>query len=101
MPSKKYYTYSEKEKIYTIQEIKDSIIALERDVTKIHQNLKNIGREIYYLYDAMSGPFETTSLSETSESSSPEEMVEEIVVSKEKKDKFYKPKKAKRTQIIE
>ena len=55
----------------------------------------------------MSGPLplspsaETTSFSETSESSSPEEMVEQIVVSKEKKDKFYKPKKAKRTQIIE
>ena len=99
MPSKKYYTYSEKEKIYAIQEIKDSIIALERDVTKIHQNLKSIGREIYYLYDAMSGPLpllpsaETTSFSETSESSSLEEMVAEIVVSKEKKDKFYKPKK--------
>ena len=53
MTSKKYYTYSEKEKICAIQEIKDSIIALERDVTKIHQNLKIIGREIYYLYDAM------------------------------------------------
>jgi hypothetical protein len=98
MPSKKYYTYSEKEKICAIQEIKDSIIALERDVTKIHQNLKSIGQEIYYLYDAMSGPFETTSFSESSESSSPEEMVEEIVVSKEKKDK---PKKTKQTQIID
>ncbi|RIA92571.1 hypothetical protein C1645_736281 [Glomus cerebriforme] len=53
MTSKKYYTYSEKEKICAIQEIKDSIIALERNVTKIHQNLKSIGREIYYLYDAM------------------------------------------------
>jgi len=39
MLSKKYFTYSEKEKIYVIQEIKESIIALERDVTKIHQNL--------------------------------------------------------------
>ncbi|CAI2180784.1 10098_t:CDS:2 [Funneliformis geosporum] len=93
MPSKKYYTYSEKEKINAIQEIKDSIIALERDVTKIHQNLKNIGREIYYLYDAMSDPFETTSFSETSEFSSPEEIIEEIVVTKGKKDKCYKPKK--------
>ena len=53
MTSKKYYTYSEKEKICTIQKIKDSIIALEYDVTKIHQNLKSIGREIYYLYDTM------------------------------------------------
>ena len=73
MPSKKYYAYSEKEKINAIQEIKDSIIALEHDVTKIHQNLENIGREIYYLYDAISGPFETTSFSETPEFSSPEE----------------------------
>ncbi len=35
MPSKKYYTYSEKEKIYAIQEIKDSIIALEQRYIKI------------------------------------------------------------------
>ena len=40
-------------------------------------------------------------IEESSESSSPEVMIEEIVVSKEKKDKFYKPKKAKRTQRIE
>ena len=73
----------EKEKIYTIVNIKESIIALERDMTKIHQNLKSIAREIYYLYDAMTGPFETTSFSESSESSSPEVMIEEIVVSKE------------------
>ena len=33
---KKYYTYSEKEKIYAIQEIKDFIIALKHDITKIH-----------------------------------------------------------------
>ena len=39
MTSKKYYTYLEKEKICAIQ---DSIIALERDVTRIHQNLKRI-----------------------------------------------------------
>ena len=37
----------------------------------------------------MSGPFETTSFSESSEFSSPEEMIEKIVISKEKKDKFY------------
>jgi len=49
----------------------------------------------------MSGPFETTSFSELSEFSSPEEMIEKIVISKEKKDKFYQPKQAKRTQIIE
>ncbi|SRR6266498_887405 len=101
MPSKKYYTYLEKEKIYAIQEIKDSIIALKHDVTKIHQNLKSIGRKIYYLCDAMIDPFKSTSFSESSEFSLPKEMIEEIVVFKEKKDKFYKPKKAKRTQIIE
>ncbi len=49
----------------------------------------------------MSGPFETTSFSELSEFSLPKEMIEKIVISKEKKDKFYQPKQAKRTQIIE
>ena len=54
MSSKKYRTYySEKEKIYAVEELKESIMALERDITKIHQNLKNISREIYYLYDGM------------------------------------------------
>jgi len=53
MPSKKYHADLEKEKIYTIVNIKESIIALERDMTKIHQNLKSIAREIYYLYDAI------------------------------------------------
>jgi hypothetical protein len=43
MPSKKYYTDSEKKKnIYTIVNLKNSIIELERDVTKIHLNLKTI-----------------------------------------------------------
>ena len=28
-------------------------MTLERDVTRIHQNLKRIAREIYYLYDAI------------------------------------------------
>src|SRR4051794_30559172 len=80
MPSKKYRTYySEKEKVYAIQEIKESIIALERDVTKIQQNLKRIGREICYLYNAMP---------ESSESSSSESEVEEIVASE-----CYKPVK--------
>ncbi|GES93161.1 hypothetical protein GLOIN_2v1778881 [Rhizophagus clarus] len=53
MPSKTNYTDSEKERIYTIVNIKESIIALEHDVTKIHQNLKRIAREIYYLYKDM------------------------------------------------
>ena len=52
-------------KICAIQEIKNSIIALEQDVTKIHQNLKSIGLEIYYLYDAMTCPFEITSFSDS------------------------------------
>ncbi|CAG8436090.1 5510_t:CDS:2, partial [Funneliformis mosseae] len=70
MPSKKYRTYySEKEKDYTIQDIKENIIALERDITKIHQNLKSISREIYYLYDAM----RESSESSTSKFSSAEE----------------------------
>ena len=60
--------YSEKEKVYAIQEIKDKIIALECDVTKMHQNLKNIGREISYLYVAMA----VSSESSSSESSSSE-----------------------------
>ena len=58
-----------------------------KDMPAHYQNLKTIGREIYYLYDTMSGPFKATSFSEPSESSSPEEIIEEIVVSKEKKDK--------------
>ncbi|GES81400.1 hypothetical protein GLOIN_2v1778545 [Rhizophagus clarus] len=53
MPSKTNYTDSEKERIYTIVNIKESIIALEHDVTKIHQNLKRITWEIYYLYKDM------------------------------------------------
>lgn len=53
MSSKNYYTDLEKEKIYTIVNIKESIIALERVVTKIHQNLKTISREIYHLYNTM------------------------------------------------
>ena len=70
MPSKNYRAYySEKEKEYVIQEIKENIIALERDVTKIHKNLKNISRKIYYLYDAMTESSESSS----SESSSAEE----------------------------
>ena len=40
---KKYCAYYlKKEKIYTIQEIKKNIIALEHDITKIHQNFKSI-----------------------------------------------------------
>ena len=53
MPSKKYYTDLEKGKIYAVEKLKESIMSLERDVTKIHQNLKRIAWEIYYLYDAI------------------------------------------------
>ena len=54
MPSKKYYTDSEKRKnIYTIVNLKNAIIELERDVTKIHLNLKTIAREISHLYNDM------------------------------------------------
>ena len=53
--------YSEKQKVYAIQEIKENIIVLERDVTKIHENLKSISREIYYLYDAMTESSESNS----------------------------------------
>jgi len=42
MTSKKYYTDFEKSNIYTIENIKVSIIKLKHDITKIHQNLKNI-----------------------------------------------------------
>ena len=69
MPSKKYHTYSEKEKINTVEDIKESLMDLERDITKIHQNLKSICREIYFLYDAMS-------FSKSSEPSSSEEIEE-------------------------
>ena len=69
MPSKKYCTYSEKEKINTVGDIKESLMDLERDITKIHQNLKSICREIYFLYDVMS-------FSESSEPGSSEEIEE-------------------------
>ena len=68
MPSKKYHTYySEKEKVYAIQEIKKNIITLERDVTKIYQNLKIISRKIYYLYGVM---IESSEFSSSESSSS-------------------------------
>src|SRR6266496_6368567 len=86
MPSKKYRAYySEKEKDYAIQEIKENIIALERDVTKIHQNIKRIGREIYYLYNAMTESSESSS----SESSSAEAIT--IVEKSEESDSDYMP----------
>ncbi|CAG8826222.1 3823_t:CDS:1, partial [Gigaspora rosea] len=52
MPSKKFHT--DLKNIYTVEELKTSIMALEHDITKIHQNLKRIARKIYYLYEAMS-----------------------------------------------
>ena len=92
MSSRKYRAYySEKERVCAIQEIKEKIIALEHDVIKIHKNLKRIGREIHYLYDAMS-PF-----SESSKSSSSKKMIEKIPV------ECYpsRKKKTKRSQRIE
>jgi len=86
MPSKKYRTYySEKEKVYAIQEIKENIIALECDITKIHKNLKSIGREIYYLYDAIT----ESSESSTSESSSAEE--EAYTIEEEPRESVFTP----------
>ncbi|CAG8690516.1 16290_t:CDS:1, partial [Funneliformis mosseae] len=41
-------------------------------------------------------PFKTTSFFKSSKSSSPEVIIEEIAVSKEKKDKFYKQKRPSR-----
>ncbi|CAG8594432.1 511_t:CDS:2, partial [Gigaspora rosea] len=64
MPFKKYYT--DLKNIYTV---KKSIIALECDITKIHQNLKRIVQEIYYLYEAMS-PEEFEEFKESVESNS-------------------------------
>ena len=85
MTSKKYCIYLEKEKISAIQEIKNSIIALEHDVTKIYQKLKSIGQEIYYLYDAMTESSESSS----SESSSAEAIT--IVEESEESDSDYTP----------
>ncbi len=53
MSFKNYYTDLKKERIYTIVNIKDSIIALEWDITKIYQNFKRIVWKIYYLYKVM------------------------------------------------
>ncbi|GBB91053.1 hypothetical protein RclHR1_18160005 [Rhizophagus clarus] len=69
MPSKKYRIYSEKEKINTVEDIKESLMDLERNITKIHQNLKSICWEIYFLYNTMS-------FSKSSELSSSEEIEE-------------------------
>jgi len=45
-----YTYYSKKQKVYAIQEIKENIIALECDVTKIHQNLKTLAeKSIIYM----------------------------------------------------
>ncbi|CAG8791939.1 7749_t:CDS:1, partial [Dentiscutata erythropus] len=52
MPFKKYHT--DLENIYAVEKLKKSIMVLEHDVTKIHQNLKRIALEIYYLYESMS-----------------------------------------------
>ena len=59
MPFKKYHT--DLENIYAVEKLKKSIMVLEHDVTKIHQNLKNISRKIYYLYDAMTESSESSS----------------------------------------
>src|SRR5947207_3412787 len=100
MPSKKYRAYySEKEKDYAIQEIKENIIALEHDVTKIHQKIKRIGSEIYYLYDAMTESSESSS----SEPSSAEAIT--IVEESEESDSDYTPcntpSKGPRTILIQ
>src|SRR6266542_968872 len=83
MPSKKYYTDLEKDKIYAVEKLKESIMALERDVTKIHQNIKRIGQEICYLYNAMTKSSESSS----SKSSSAEAIT--IVEESEESDSDY------------
>src|SRR4051794_3021194 len=99
MSFKKYRAYySEKEKVNAIQEIKENIIALERDVIKIHKNLKRISREIHYLYDTMSPS------SESSELSSSEEIEEGF--QRDQVNECYQPKNRRvkyrrRSQIIE
>src|SRR4051794_37162859 len=97
MPSKKYRTYSKKEKINTVEDIKESLMDLECDITKIHQNLKSIYQEIYFLYDAMS-------FSKSSEPSSSEEIEEKS--QRNQVYECYQPKNRKvkhrrRSQIIE
>ncbi|CAG8811432.1 11272_t:CDS:1, partial [Gigaspora rosea] len=67
MPFKKNHT--DLKNINAVKELKESIIPLERDITKIHQNLKRIAREIYYLYKAMT-PEEFEEFEESEESNS-------------------------------
>ncbi|CAG8776971.1 12843_t:CDS:2, partial [Gigaspora rosea] len=81
MPFKKNYT--DLENIYAIKELKESIILLERDITKIYQNLKRIAREIYYLYEAMT-PEEFEEFEESEESNS------DYILSKKKIHKVNK-----------
>ncbi|CAB4404223.1 unnamed protein product [Rhizophagus irregularis] len=50
MSSKKYHIYSVRRRVFTDKDLKESFISLERNVSKIHQNLKNISLEIYCLY---------------------------------------------------
>ena len=88
MPSKKYCTYSKQRKD-TVEGLKDSLIELEHDITKIHQKLKSICREIYFLYDAM--PF--------SESSEESEEIEEVAECYQPKNR--KTKHRRRPQIID
>jgi hypothetical protein len=90
MSSKNHYTDLEKEMIYTIVNIKESIKTLEHDVTKIHQNLKRIAREINDLSRDNGESFYNSD----SESSSSEETIT-IVERYEKSDSDYTPCKAR------
>ncbi len=54
MPFKKYYIYSKKEKINTVEDFKKFLIELEYNIIKIYQNFKSICYEIYFLYSIMS-----------------------------------------------
>ena len=81
MPSKKYCTYS-KQKKDTVKGLKDSLIELEHDITKMYQKLKSICCEIYFLYDAM--PFSESS--DESEESNDHEYIYEKSNYPKKKD---------------
>ena len=94
MPSKKYCTYSKQRKD-TVEGLKDSLIELKHDITKIHQKLKSICREIYFLYDAI--PFsESSEESEEIEEGSQRDQVAECYQPKNRKVKHRR-----RPQIID
>jgi hypothetical protein len=54
MSSKKCHIYSVRGRVFTYEDLKESLISLERNVSKIRQKLKSIILDNYYLDDISS-----------------------------------------------